>query len=293
MPSIPRILHKVVFLTRFSHSPEVSDALRSWVIQNPLHEVRTYASEGAALDALRARGLNDVVLAIKQIKSLAMKVDVFRLGILWADGGWYSDWKQECLETGLLDRLAALSNHTYVACLDNGNDYSIAHGLYQNAFLGAPPRDPCIGYVLRATLRNVWKHYYGDTSLDATGPGVLGRVIRNRCRAPQIRCEHRDNLFYVDRDPIIRHKCSRCRKDQEWDGGNNYNKLWTSRRVYVEYPSPPPPPPPPPPPSPTLLLPRFIAISLLPPLMVMVFTTYLVLVMCMASFKRNTDNSKS
>lgn len=203
-------------------------------------------SEGAASDALRAKGLHEVALALKEIKSLAMKADVFRLGILWADGGWYSDWKQECLETGLLDRIAVLSNHSYVACLDHGNDYSVKHGLYQNAFLGAPARDPCIGHALHATLRNVRKHYYGETSLDPTGPGVLGRIIHNRCQKPQVHCEHRDNLFYIHRDPIIRHKCSRCRKDQEWDGGNNYNTLWTSRRAYVEYPYPPPPPIPPP-----------------------------------------------
>ena len=244
-PTIPRVIHKALFLERLSFRPEVHDALRTWQLQNPRHELRAYVSEAAADEALRMHGLTYVADAMRAVRPHAAKVDVFRLGILWAEGGWYSDWKQECLEAGLLDRLAAQANHTLVTCLDKGNAYSAAHGLYQQAFLGAPPKDPCVGRALNATVRNVLRRHYGETALDPTGPGAWGRVVRRTCRV-SLPCEHRDNLFYDGLDPIIRHKCSRCTRGQDWDGGSNYNTLWSRRDFYVEPPPPPSPPPPPP-----------------------------------------------
>lgn len=256
---IPRVVHKALFLDQLSVPPEVHDALRTWQVHNPRHELRVYLSEAVADEALRTRGLWRVAEAMRAVRPHAAKVDVFRLGILWAEGGWYSDWKQECLETGLLDRLAAQSNHTLVTCLDKGNAYSAAHGLYQQAFVGAPPGDPCVGRALNATVRNVRRRHYGETPLDPTGPGTWGRVVRRTCRVA-VACEHRDNLFYDGLDPIVRHKCSRCARGQDWNGGSNYNTLWRRNRFFVEPPPPPPLPPASPPPlpaSPPALAPGF------------------------------------
>ena len=91
---------------------------------------------------LTEKSYTNIVEGIKKVRAKSGKANLFRFGILWAEGGWYTDWKSECLEPNILDRLGWASNHSLVTCRDDGNMYSRKNQLYQTAFIGARPRDP-------------------------------------------------------------------------------------------------------------------------------------------------------
>ena len=39
------------------------------------------------------------------IEAFSGKVNLFRMLVVYAEGGWYSDWKQVCLKPNLLDEI--------------------------------------------------------------------------------------------------------------------------------------------------------------------------------------------
>ena len=80
-------------------------------------------------------------------------------------------------------------------------------------------------------LNNVNKRYYGVNPLDTTGPGVWGRVVHKHC-VLKVKCEYKHNYFMWNSTKIVRHKCTKCTKGQDWKYGNNYNTLWRTRQYY-------------------------------------------------------------
>ena len=176
--------------------------------------------------------MNKIIDALHKVKANSGKSNLFRFAILWAEGGWYTDWKSECLEINILKKLQDFSNNSLVTCRDEGNDYSVKHKLFQTAFVGAPKRDPCIGKVLSSMVDHVRKRYYGINPFDTTGPGVWGRVVRDSCFV-KVKCTYMKNHYIWNNKSIIRHKCERCTKGQDWKYGNNYNTLWKRKTYYI------------------------------------------------------------
>ena len=228
---IPRIVHKVVFLDKPVYDEHIVNAHQTWKKMNPDYTLRLY-NHSSAIKKLQQHNMTALIDAISKVRAKGGKANLFRFGILWAEGGWYTDWKSECLEPNILDRLGRASNNSLVTCQDDGNPYSKKNHLYQNAFVGSPPRDPCILKCIQAMLQHVHTRNYGANPLDTTGVGVWGRVVQHSCSV-KIGCVYEKNFFNYDGKPIIRHKCIHCTKGQDWKHGNNYNTLWKTRTYYT------------------------------------------------------------
>ena len=80
-------------------------------------------------------------------------------------------------------------------------------------------------------IDNVSNNYYGRDSLCPTGPGLFGEIVNNTYLKP---CGFFDNNYYYDNilGKIIQHKCDECSKDQYWENGNSYYKLWVKKEIY-------------------------------------------------------------
>ena len=180
----PRIIHKVLFCADNICDPTpayIHQAHQNWRALNPGYDLRLY-DLARAHDELERHGLHHVSDAMRMIRAESGKSNLFRLGILLIHGGFYSDWKQECLVPNLL---SALSAHRLVACKDMGKGDNPNTALYaknyQTSFIGARPGEPCIRRALNAALRHVRAGFYGQTPLDTTGPGLWGRVLTDHC----------------------------------------------------------------------------------------------------------------
>ena len=96
----------------------------------------------------------------------AYKADFFRYLLLYNYGGCYGDFTQEML----------ISYNELNACVDRvfcRDTFSMKHGLY-NAIMCVKPKDIVIEKAIELCVNNIKNETYGETSLDITGPGVLG-----------------------------------------------------------------------------------------------------------------------
>ena len=110
-----------------------------------------------------------------------LRADIFRVAVLYIQGGVYADLDMECLRP--LDELIS-------AC--DGGDWEVLLGrdhpcherthyygraMWLNAFMIARPRAKFFGYVLDALTRQVSSGYAKDDAVQATGPGLLTRIV--------------------------------------------------------------------------------------------------------------------
>jgi mannosyltransferase OCH1-like enzyme len=154
---IPRVIHKV-FLSKNgklsslqSNEVTVNEGLQgahqSWMSKNPGYRLHYYSLQDAR--AYLHRHFHPIFLrAFDCIEAFAGKTDFVRLAIVYREGGWYSDWKEECLKDGLLDWLAtepfkeqgAMTSAFFSRAF--GTPHVIKYKYFMNGFFGAQPRHP-------------------------------------------------------------------------------------------------------------------------------------------------------
>jgi hypothetical protein len=142
--SVPKVIYKVFLshggiLPDFQNqSSQLRDAHDSWILKNPGYELRYF--DLITIRQYLTQYFHPVFLrAFDCIEAYAGKTDVFRATVLYREGGWYSDWKEVCLEDGLLDTLSP-DNRTLVVPWDRGTAHSRTNQCVMNALFGATER---------------------------------------------------------------------------------------------------------------------------------------------------------
>lgn len=255
---IPKIIHKVILndngqfdktigevlnMTRnftSSKAPQNGSLLHAhltWKMMNPEYKIR-YFNLHLSRSYLQ-RYFNPIFLrAFDCIEAFAGKANLFRYLLIYREGGYYSDWKQECKEEGLLDWLSK-DNATWFSAWDAiQNRRRKENHAMQNALFGAPPQSPILAEAIRTALHNIQGRLdlkNGTTALDMTGIYVLGQSfnkVKNSMDPNDIHLGkyiHAGGMrfFYGPTGSekcIVVHKCDKCGKDQNWSRGNNYKQ---------------------------------------------------------------------
>lgn len=234
---IPRIIHKI-FISYDSRLPEkleppsLKEAHESWQILNPDYTVK-YWSHGSCLHYLKNEFPDEIYYnTFNLLLPYAYKCDFFRLCLLYKEGGYYSDWKQKCLIP-----LDEINNNDYewISCLDTGNGYAKYYKCMNNGFFGTRPNHPILKTCIDKIIENVHRKYYGNSCLDPTGPFLFGNAfIQNKNEMKNYLIGNFDwgNYFSFGDVKAVEHKCEGVSKNQDWENGNNYTKMWAERRVY-------------------------------------------------------------
>jgi mannosyltransferase OCH1-like enzyme len=120
----------------------------------------------SALDYLRERDETRALRAFRNAPHAAAKADIFRLAVLWHEGGLYMDADDRCLIplTGLVDRRL---RHIF---------YLEPPRTVGNNFIAAEPHSP----ILRAALDDATRAFSGPSGEAiwlATGPGAVTRAL--------------------------------------------------------------------------------------------------------------------
>jgi hypothetical protein len=220
-------------------------AHQSWHDMNPGYDIH-YFNLHAIRVYLRLHFHPTFLRAFDCLEAYSAKCDFFRFLLLYREGGWYSDWKEVCLEDGLLDLLSE-GNTTWFAALDDFSEKEEAQGLglmcYQAAFIGATPKHPVLANVIAKVLDNIQSKRYGVHVLETTGPCVLGPAVVeegygvdlvNTSRIGYAKWHKiaKKNVFRYQGKTIVQHKCNDCGVSSDYDNGNNYWKLWKERQFY-------------------------------------------------------------
>ena len=247
---IPKIIHKVILTTEGHFDETVGQILNvtrnvtssstirkgsllhahwSWKQMNPQYEIR-YFNLHLCRSYLRLYFHPIFLRAFDCIEAFAGKADFFRLLVVYREGGYYSDWKQECKVEGLLD-WTSKDNATWFATWDRGHKVKTSLPL-QNAFFGATPQSPVLAEAIRTVLQNIQMRLdlkTGTNALQMTGVYVLGEAfhkVRDRLHPGEVRLgkfmHGWGQRYLYETKVIVVHKCDECGKDQNWSRGNNY-----------------------------------------------------------------------
>lgn len=266
---IPKHLHKVILTTTGKFSEPIAEILNisgnngrppvtgslahahlSWKMLNPGYAIR-YFNLHLCRKYLKQYYHPIFLRAFDCIEAFAGKSDLFRTLVVYREGGFYSDWKEECKVDSLLKQLSSENTTWFSAFNQPGSSDAM-----QNAFFGALPGSPILAESIRITLHNIQSRadLKGKGPLLLTGPGVLGDTFFNVGKrlgwdlpSGKQRNEGWDRIpgirlggfmhgwgqrFIYNGTVIVLHKCDHCGKNQDWSTGNNYNEKFAAGEFY-------------------------------------------------------------
>lgn len=234
--SIPKIINKV-YINDSMEMPSMLDldlqkVHKSWKTLNPDYIIKYWSGKDCE------KYLSDHFPEIfsqtfKALTPYAYKCDFFRYCLIYNEGGWYSDWKQELLMP--LDQM----KEDIVLFWDKGNPFSTQNDCICDGFFGSIAKHKILKTVIDLIIYNVKNNYYGNSPLDPTGPCVFGKAFKINNISDNILFGHFDGSYFIlNNINVIKHKYDdkRCPYDiyinQNWDNGNNYNHLWFQKKIY-------------------------------------------------------------
>lgn len=237
--NIPKVINKVYI----QHDGKMQDPIPyikethdSWIKLNPGYKLKLWSLEDCQ-EYLSNNFTPDHLEAFNCLQAYAAKVDFFRYCIIYNEGGWYSDWKVVCLIDNILDKMSETNN--FIWFKDNGNEYSINTKCVMTAFFGATPEHPILKDAIKRVINNCINKYYGNSSLDPTGPLLFGEVINHYNTnnktieaSGEFIWENKGTVIHKELGTIVQSKCDECSEGQDWNNGNNYNDKWDNFNYY-------------------------------------------------------------
>lgn len=146
---------------------QVVDLMEQNRLANPGYSYRRF-DQISARDYMREKGEQAAVEAFRLAPNAAGKADIFRLVVLWHEGGIYLDADDRCtapLETFIDHTLRFLG-------------YQEPQMSVGNSFLAVQPRDPIIRAALDDAV-NAFGGPQGEILWLGTGPGAITRAVAN------------------------------------------------------------------------------------------------------------------
>lgn len=183
---------------------------------------------------LDSRGIRGVDKAYFNLRPGAFRADVWRLLVLWAEGGVYLDANinLKCSLRSWID----FSKDELVLVQDGGVEKG-----YWNAMMAAAPQNRYIEQAIKDIVEHIQKHYYGQNPLSITGPIALSSSFRKQSRFPK---DVRIQLLWKDRKVMNKTGKIMATKDEKIHYGFNpskhYDPMWHHRQVYCDQAGPEP-----------------------------------------------------
>lgn len=173
----------------------------------------------------------DVLEAYDAIIPCSYKSDLWRFCVLYINGGIYMDIKYRCVN-GF--KFISLSEKEYFV-----RDYNPIHTY--TALIVSLPKNDILFKCITQIVDNVNNKYYGNTSLDPTGPGLLGKFFTQDVKnAMEIYhdvkfVENKLNQFFIVKDnSIILSFYDGYREEQQkYQKMKHYGKLWEEKNIYI------------------------------------------------------------
>lgn len=241
--TFPNVIHKTLFENTGKESRITSDinkAIESWLIKNPHYTIKLW-------DLIDARNFlissfpPEVIECFDSLRPYAFKSDFFRYCVIYKNGGWYSDLKQECLKDDLLDNLKKIKRETYLFRDNAHSKYEDPNVDYciQNAFFGSHKHSRLLLEIINKTIQNTKAKVYGKCVRCSAGSVcVFGKLFYELGYTDDYFVGYFDinflPLFYDnDGNKIIIHKCVKC-GGNKIKNGNDYISMWMNKEIYIK-----------------------------------------------------------
>lgn len=173
----------------------------------------------------------DVLNAYERLVPCSYKSDLWRYCILYIHGGIYMDIKYKCVNNFKLIELT--DKEYFVKDRPSNCTYT--------ALIVSKPGNPILLKCIRKIVMNVNNEFYGKTSLDPTGPGLLGEFTNHLFASMELRfqdttienCIKKHYITYKDK--IVLTYYDKYREEQKkYQKKKYYAELWDDRNIYYK-----------------------------------------------------------
>lgn len=165
---IPKLLHRTVKCFDKLRDTRMGEYKQLWETMGVV--VKDYTDQDVESYMEELLGTEDLEV-YRNVKPMALRTDIWRLCVLYREGGIYSDVHIKPL---LILEALFEEDMDHVFVIDNLSDTKRAY----NAFIMAKPGSMLIWKALQRTMLHIREKIYPFNILDLTGPGVLGLVLR-------------------------------------------------------------------------------------------------------------------
>lgn len=205
----------------------------------PDAEYQRYGND-ELVEFLAANYPEPVLQAYQALTPYAFKADLARYCLLHTHGGLYSDLSYlhlRPIEIGDRCKMVVFRD------IPGHPSWAVS-----NALIYAEAKSPVLKRAIDRVVEHCNAHFYGHSSLEPTGPYMFGRVLAETSDwtsitfgdSPRLNIDSTGRVNIVKMMPsgeivAIRNKTAEGEfSDLVPSGGNNYNRLWSERRIWGE-----------------------------------------------------------
>jgi len=148
---------------------QMKQSIDTWINLNPEYSYNFY-DDKKCRTFIKNNFDNKVLNAYDKLIPGAYKADLWRYCVLYKYGGVYID-----IDTITIKPLRDIiePDDTFISSRDKNKD-----AIY-NAFIASVPGHPFLYKMINYIIENIETNYYGNNSLEPTGPYGFGKVIKN------------------------------------------------------------------------------------------------------------------
>lgn len=158
----------------------------------------------------------------------AYKADLWRYCILYKNGGIYLDIKYE-----------PFNNIKFIHFTEKEHlVYDINNVDIYNAFMVCLPGNELLIKAINKIVENVEKKFYGNTSLEPTGPGLLSKIVTDNyiknidMKHKVINNDYNKRIIIYKGITILKSYNGYIQESSRYKKIEYYAKLWTDRNIY-------------------------------------------------------------
>lgn len=208
---IPKIIIKTSWHKRDKFPEIINDVLKKTEERNPGYQI--YYFDDDEVDQFMREFGNyndlDVYSCYRKLVPGAFKADLFRACCLYKYGGCYSDIGHiflKGIDSFCADANIILVSDAKIMDFVLFRKHDIMYTGIHNALMCSVPEHPFFKEIIEQTCKNVSNNYYGENSLDVTGPTMIGKVF-NCYFGDECNNENINKLQYGMKD----YGCDRCK----------------------------------------------------------------------------------
>lgn len=181
----------------------------------------------------------EVVYAFDKLIPGAYKADLWRLCVLFIEGGIYLDIKFKCINGFTFKEV--IDKEYFTLDIPSLSWTNKMHGIY-NGFMVCKSKNPFLWKCICKIVDNVEKEEYGKSCLFPTGPGLLGDIYFEEIidetefidkLSLDFDCVFSKNIKnIIFRNTAILEIYPEYRTDQKQESKLYYSVLWNKHRIY-------------------------------------------------------------
>ena len=240
---IPKYIFRTGPMSKENLPSVMVDLYNETITSNPGYSF-FYFSDADCYNFISQEWGEEYVKCYLKILPSAYRADLFRYLLLYNYGGCYGDFSQKMHIT--YDELC--NGFEQVFCKDTGSN----HVALYNALMCSYSKNPTIKRAIDISIDNIKNNVYGISSLDITGPIVLGKAYRENRVDGKLKKDAIE-LGIFDKTKIIMNPgfqnfivdtvSSKIVCDKKipehtsviYQNGEYYDASWNKRHVYGEY----------------------------------------------------------